>query len=50
VTIRGRQAWIAAIHSETPIAAPLTVLFSLATVGAAIVLSARSLARRGKRV
>ena len=38
------SAWIAAIHSETPIAAPLTVLFSLATVGAAIVFE-RALAR-----
>jgi PAP2 superfamily len=37
-------AWIAAIHSETPIAAPLTVLFSLATVGAAVVFE-RALAR-----
>jgi PAP2 superfamily len=38
------SAWIAAIHAEAPIPAPLTVLLSLGTVGAAIVFE-RALAR-----
>ncbi len=42
------SAWIAAIHSETPIAAPLTVLLSLATVTTAIVFE-RALARAERR-
>lgn len=42
------SAWIAAIRCETPIAAPLTVLFSIATVATAIVFE-RALARTERR-